>query len=329
MQAIKDGNASFLPAQFEWEVADLTAPVVTIDSGPSGTVDATTATFVFSANEPATFECSLDGAPFGVCQSGIQYTGLGLGQHTFDVRATDLSEGENVEREPVSRTWTVADLHGAELTLSQTAGRRSTTGTTATFTFSAHRQLAARRAHVRVPPRTAAAFAACTSPDAYSGLSPGQHTLRGAATDAAGNVARRRATPGRCRTSSTRRRRSRASRAGSLIFDVHAAPTTTRAAERPDVPVPPRRRRVRRLHEPEDVLRRRPRSDDAGQHTFQVRAIDEAGNVDATPASHTLTVPTRRRRTRRITGQPDGDDHEHDARPSRSPAATTAPRRPA
>ena len=36
VQAIKAGNASFLPAQFEWEVADLTAPVVTIDERPVG-----------------------------------------------------------------------------------------------------------------------------------------------------------------------------------------------------------------------------------------------------------------------------------------------------
>ncbi len=41
-------------------IVDTKAPTVTIDSGPSGTVDSDSATFGFSADERAGFECSLD-----------------------------------------------------------------------------------------------------------------------------------------------------------------------------------------------------------------------------------------------------------------------------
>ena len=62
-----DGIASLLPAEYEWEVADLAAPVTTITSFPADPTSATTATFAYTASEPADFECSLDGEQFGVC----------------------------------------------------------------------------------------------------------------------------------------------------------------------------------------------------------------------------------------------------------------------
>jgi CSLREA domain-containing protein len=183
VQAIKDGNASFLPAQYEWEVADLSVPIVTIDEGPSGTVDATTARFVFSADEPAVFECSLDGAPFGVCQSGIEYTGLGLGQHTFDVRAEDLSEGENPS-EPVRRSWTVADLTSPTVSIGQKPPA-TTSDTTAQFTFSATDNWPG--AITFQCSLDSAPLTACTSPKEYTSLALGQHSFEVRATDAAEN----------------------------------------------------------------------------------------------------------------------------------------------
>ena len=43
------------------------APETVIDSGPSGFVASTSATFEFTADETATFECSIDGAPYSGC----------------------------------------------------------------------------------------------------------------------------------------------------------------------------------------------------------------------------------------------------------------------
>ena len=108
------GNVDATPASrtFSVEVpppppADTTPPETTIDSGPSGTVDYGEATFNFSSSEPnSTFECSLDDAAFDICTSPKSYTGLGNGQHTFEVRARDAAG--NVDATPATHTWTVA-----------------------------------------------------------------------------------------------------------------------------------------------------------------------------------------------------------------------------
>jgi hypothetical protein len=85
---------------------DTTPPETTIDSGPSGQVEATTASFTFSADEAgATFDCRLDTGSFSDCASPKTYSGLALGEHTFSVRAVD-SAG-NVDPTPATRTWTV------------------------------------------------------------------------------------------------------------------------------------------------------------------------------------------------------------------------------
>jgi hypothetical protein len=82
-------------------------PQTTIESGPTGTVAVTTATFGFSSSDGgSTFECRLDSGLWGVCTSPKSFAGLSSGQHTFEVRASDLAG--NVDPTPASRTWTVA-----------------------------------------------------------------------------------------------------------------------------------------------------------------------------------------------------------------------------
>ena len=48
---------------------DTTRPNTFIDSGPSGLVSGTSATFSFSADESSVFQCRLDGAAFAPCTS--------------------------------------------------------------------------------------------------------------------------------------------------------------------------------------------------------------------------------------------------------------------
>lgn len=81
-------------------------PQATIASGPTGTVPTSTATFTFSSTDPtASFECSLDTAPFAPCTSPHTTAGLGNGPHTFNVRA--VSAGGAVGT-PASRSFAVA-----------------------------------------------------------------------------------------------------------------------------------------------------------------------------------------------------------------------------
>ena len=81
------------------------APETTIDSGPGSS--GPSAAFTFSSTDAgATYECSLDGAPFEECFSPKEYKGLALGPHELKVRAKDA--GGDADPTPASRSWTVA-----------------------------------------------------------------------------------------------------------------------------------------------------------------------------------------------------------------------------
>ena len=97
------GNSNYIgidTVSFADNGPDLTAPIVTITSGPAPRTSSPAPSFAFSANEPATFACRVyaQGATppaFSPC-SGPTGThtptaNLNDGRYTFDVRATDPS----------------------------------------------------------------------------------------------------------------------------------------------------------------------------------------------------------------------------------------------
>src|SRR5919107_823288 len=85
---------------------DTTPPETTIDSGPNGVTNSTSANLSFSSNEAgSTFQCSLDGGLFTACASTQTYSGLSEGSHTFQVKAADTAE--NTDATPADRTWSV------------------------------------------------------------------------------------------------------------------------------------------------------------------------------------------------------------------------------
>jgi len=106
------GNQDPSPARHRFEI-DTVMPETFIDVAPSDPSTTSTATFVFSSNEPnVTFLCALDppaGIPHGgdwfECPSTTVFTGLADGQHRLYVAAAD--QGCFVDDSPASHVWIV------------------------------------------------------------------------------------------------------------------------------------------------------------------------------------------------------------------------------
>ena len=104
------GNVDETPV---WRPFTVDGPATTIDSGPTGSIRSTTASFTFSASPAAAyFDCSLDATTWTRCTSPATYTGLTTGSdHYFQVRA--VSSDGLADSTPAQRSFTVdpdADL---------------------------------------------------------------------------------------------------------------------------------------------------------------------------------------------------------------------------
>jgi hypothetical protein len=97
---------SVLPINLSGRGTVLTGPPDTdLTRRPAARTRNRTASFQFSSSTAgATFECSLDGAPFGACTSPATYK-VRRGRHSFAVRAVDVDA--NVDPTPASVTWRV------------------------------------------------------------------------------------------------------------------------------------------------------------------------------------------------------------------------------
>ncbi len=86
---------------------DIQPPDTTIQSGPSGVVSPQNVSFTFTATETgSSFECSIDAGAYSACSSPKSYPSLATGPHTFRVRAVDAVG--NQDGTPAERSFEVA-----------------------------------------------------------------------------------------------------------------------------------------------------------------------------------------------------------------------------
>jgi len=101
------GHEDPTPATREFTV-DAPPPQTQIDAGPAGDTTDRRPTFSFSASEPGTFACTLDGAPAVPCNGTFQPAAdLSVGPHTFAVRATDAAG--NADPSAAERSFRVVE----------------------------------------------------------------------------------------------------------------------------------------------------------------------------------------------------------------------------
>jgi plastocyanin len=274
-----DPHADGMFGDFTVVAPDTTPPDTSIGSGPSASVNSTSATIAFSSNEAGSrFECALDAAAFAACTSPKAYTALANGQHTFQVRAIDAAG--NVDASPASRTWTVDTVAPDTTIASGPSGTGN--GATATFGFTSNEAGASFQCALD----STTAYSACASPKTYSGLASATHTFRVRAVDGAGNVD---ATP------------------ASRSWGVDATPPETTITVAPsgvvasgDASFEFRSSKAGStfqcaLDAGAFAACSSPQLYSGigdGSHTFQVRAVDASGNPDASPASRSWTIDT-------------------------------------
>ena len=137
-----DGAGNSASAVWSWTIVepppppDTSAPEIRLD-GPDAETEETTATFVFSANEPATFECALDTAALTPCSAFASYGGLQPGPHEFRLRATDAAGNAAT----AAWAWTIVEPppppDETAPVISLSGPPAETQATSATFAFSA------------------------------------------------------------------------------------------------------------------------------------------------------------------------------------------------
>jgi hypothetical protein len=173
-------NIDATPATRTWAI-DSVGPDTAITSGPSGTVAATQASFEFSSPEAGVhFHCRLDNSVVWTsCESPLAFSKLIDGAHSFSVRAVDAIG--NMDPTPATRNWIVDTT--APGTVIDSAPSEMTASSAPTFAFSSGENGTGFECKL-----DAGEWTGCSSPKGYSGLADGLHTFSVRAVDAAGNA---------------------------------------------------------------------------------------------------------------------------------------------
>lgn len=274
---VEEGDGRHQRSQVVSFAVDARPPRAMIDGGPLGPVSVGRAEFRFSAEEPGVqFECSVDGGAFRACQSPLVVDELGEGGHVLAVRARD---GRGRAGEEARQEW-VVDRVAPEVLLRRGPEQgRVLRATEVEFEFGMSEP--GGRLYCSLDGRSAVP---CGPVVRHEGLGEGEHVLAVYVEDEAGNrgqVQRRQwrvdATPPETRIG---RGPPPVTREAEAVFEFSA--TEPGARYECDLGSG---QGFRPCASP---LLHRVGAD--GLHELQVRAVDEAGNVDGTPLRYSWVV---------------------------------------
>jgi hypothetical protein len=262
------------------------APDTALNTFPTNPTNQTSASFTYGAvpTEPGvSFECKLDAASFAICpNAGKSYLGpLSDGSHTFQVKA--IGEG-GPDPTPKSFTWTVDTI--APNTVIDSGPPEPSGGFSAPFTYHSSEASSSFRCQL-----DAGAIQTCAgSGKTYFLLADGSHAFRVWAVDNAGNQDPTAAE----RTFSVQ----------GVLIDV--SPPDTSIVSSPANPSPSENASFTYASTEQGSsfqcsLNSSPFSSCSasgvtysrlrnGSYRFEVRAADQAGNVDSVPATYSWTV---------------------------------------
>jgi hypothetical protein len=159
--------------------SDCTPPDTSFLSGPTGAITNTTPTFTFDSSEqPATFQCSLDGGSVQPCTSPFTSVPLADGPHVLAVQAIDGAL--NIDPTPASRSFTV-DTTAPDTSIASHPKPKAKSRK-ATFTFSSTEPGSTFLCSYDGKP-----YAACGASFATPKLARGRHRFDVLSTDPVGN----------------------------------------------------------------------------------------------------------------------------------------------
>lgn len=174
-----DNTVAFIPS---------VPPDTAFASTPPTFSNSSTAVFAFTGTDDLTppgsltFQCSSHSGPWTACTSPVTWTGLTEGYHSLDVSAVD---GDNqIDPTPAS-TYLYVDLTPPDTSIIVTPPALTNVAT-ADFQLTGEDLITAVD-HFECS-LDAAVFAACSATLHYSGLADGSHTFAAQAVDRAGNV---------------------------------------------------------------------------------------------------------------------------------------------
>jgi hypothetical protein len=265
VRAIDAAGNTGAPASYSWRI-DTIEPAVTITLKPGNPSSTSSPTFAFTASEGGTFNCRLDGGGFAPCTSPATYS-LGDGPHTFAVSATDSAGNTGPE---ATHTWTIETRAPTAALTSTPSGLSNNSA--ATFAFSADEPSSFECA---LDDR---GFEPCSSPATFHALGDGRHAFSVRARDAVGNLSAAISHAWAIDTTAPETTLASAPKSGTTAT---SATFTFAASENGSFEC--------RLDGAPFALCVSPKGYAGlreGDHRFEVRAIDAAGNADATPALH-------------------------------------------